>query len=79
TLAGTPALTPQVKRVYAMERTSHLLTAATLGTRKNSKKELAEQLIKQTGNNTLTLMEKVYSPPGLLNPWTLAEKHRHWM
>ncbi|MDO2177169.1 transposase, partial [Escherichia coli] len=60
THAGNPALYPQVKMVCQMELTSHLLTAAAFGTMKNSENELAEQLIEQTGDNTLTLMDKGY-------------------
>ncbi|WP_146700801.1 transposase, partial [Shigella sonnei] len=45
---------------------------------KNSENELAEQLIEQTGDNTLTLMDKGYYSLGLLNAWSLAGEHRHW-
>ncbi|MEW3158064.1 transposase, partial [Escherichia coli] len=76
---GNPALYPQVKMVCQMELTSHLLTAAAFGTMKNSENELAEQLIEQTGDNTLTLMDKGYYSLGLLNAWSLAGEHRHWM
>ena len=79
THAGNPALYPQVKMVCQMELTSHLLTAAAFGTMKNSENELAEQLIEQTGDNTLTLMDKGYYSLGLLNTWSLAGEHRHWM
>lgn len=65
--------------VCQMELTSHLLTAAAFGTMKNSENELAEQLIEQTGDNTLTLMDKGYYSPGLLNAWSQAGDHRHWM
>lgn len=58
--------------VCQMELTSHLLTTAAYGTMKNSENELAEQLIEQTGDNTLTLMDKGYYSPGLLNTWSLA-------
>ncbi|KAA0645195.1 IS4 family transposase [Escherichia coli] len=68
-----------VKMVCQMELTSHLLTAAAFGTMKNSENELAEQLIEQTGDNTLTLMDKGYYSLGLLNAWSLAGEHRHWM
>ncbi|VCW52048.1 Putative transposase (identified by ISEscan HMM) [Escherichia coli] len=67
THAGNPAPYPQVKMVCQMELTSHLLTAAAFGTMKNSENELAEQLIEQTGDNTLTLMDKGYYSLGLLN------------
>ncbi|MFP1452730.1 IS4 family transposase [Escherichia coli] len=46
---------------------------------KNSENELAEQLIEQTGDNTLTLMDKGYYSLGLLNAWSLAGERRHWM
>ena len=65
--------------VCQMELTSHLLTAAAFGTMQNSENELAEQLIEQTGDNTLTLMDKGYYSLGLLNAWSLAGEHRHWM
>ncbi len=65
--------------VCQMELTSHLLTAAAFGTMKNSENELAEQLIEQTGDNTRTLMDKGYYSLGLLNGWSLAGEHRHWM
>ncbi|VCW50411.1 Putative transposase (identified by ISEscan HMM) [Escherichia coli] len=45
---------------------------------KNSENELAEQLIEQTGDNTLTLMDKGYYSLGLLNR-SPAGEHRHWM
>ncbi|WP_024525089.1 IS4 family transposase, partial [Edwardsiella hoshinae] len=69
----------QVKMVCQMELTSHLLTAAAFGTMKNSETELAEQLIGQTGDNTLTLMDKGYYSLGLLNAWSQAGEERHWM
>ncbi len=39
--------------------------------------KLAEQLIEQTGDNTLTLMDKGYYSLGLLNAWSQAGEHRH--
>lgn len=76
THAGNPALYPQVKMVCQMELTIHLLTAAAFGTMKNSENE---QLIEQTGDNTLTLMDKGYYSLGLLNARSPAGEHRHWM
>lgn len=77
--AGQPGLYPQVKMVCQMELTSHLLTAAAFGTMKESVYTLAEQLIAQTGDNTLTLLDKGYYSLGLLNAWNQAGEHRHWM
>ncbi|MGP3715626.1 IS4 family transposase, partial [Yersinia enterocolitica] len=79
TYAGQPGLYPQVKMVCQMELTSHLLTAAAFGTMKESEYTLAEQLIDQTADNTLTLMDKGYYSLGLLNAWSQAGEHRHWM
>ncbi len=79
THAGQPGLYPQVKMVCQMELTSHLLTAAAFGTMKDSEYTLAEKLIEQTGDNTLTLLDKGYYSLGLLNAWTQAGKNRHWM
>ncbi|PKX81392.1 transposase [Pectobacterium peruviense] len=79
TYAGQPGLYPQVKMVCQMELTSHLLTAAAFGTMKESECTLAEQLISQTGDNTLTLLDKGYYSLGLLNAWNQAGTHRHWM
>ncbi|SQI41026.1 Insertion element 4 transposase N-terminal [Leminorella richardii] len=79
TFAGQPGMYPQVKMVCQMELTSHLLTAAAFGTMKESENVLAEQLIEQTGDNTLTLLDKGYYSLGLLNAWNQAGEHRHWM
>ena len=46
---------------------------------KNSESELAEQLIEQTDDNPLTLMDKGYYSLGLLNAWSQAGELRHWM
>ena len=74
-----PAPYPQVKMVCQMELTSHLLTAAAFGTMKESEYSLAEQLISQTGDNTLTLMDKGYYAPGFLHAWHAGGSERHWM
>lgn len=79
TYAGKPGLYPQVKMVCQMELTSHLLTAAAFGTMKESEYTLAEKLIEQTGDNTLTLLDKGYYSLGLLNAWCQAGESRHWM
>ncbi|WP_434523941.1 IS4 family transposase [Photorhabdus asymbiotica] len=79
TYCGQPGLYPQVKMVCQMELTSHLLTAAAFGTMKESEYTLAEQLIDQTGDYTLTLFDKGYYSLGLLNAWHQAGEHRHWM
>lgn len=79
THAGHPAPYPQVKMVCQMELTSHLLTAAAFGTMKDSEYTLAEQLIEQTSDNSLTLLDKGYYSLGLLNAWNQAGEQRHWM
>ncbi|WCG82613.1 IS4 family transposase [Pectobacterium sp. A5351] len=79
TYCGQPGPYPQVKMVCQMELTSHLITAAAFGTMKDSEYTLAEQLIDQTADNTLTLLDKGYYSLGLLNAWKRAGEHRHWM
>lgn len=76
---GQPGAYPQVKMVCQMELTSHLLTAAAFGTMKESEYTLAEQLISQTGDNTLTLFDKGYYSLGLLDAWSRRGTERHWM
>lgn len=76
---GQPGAYPQVKMVCQMELTSHLLTAAAFGTMKESEYTLAEQLISQTGDNTLTLFDKGYYSLGLLDAWSRGGTERHWM
>jgi len=76
---GEPGLYPQVKMVCQMELTSHLLTAAAFGTMKESEYTLAEQLINQTRDNTLTLLDKGYYSLGLLHTWHQQGEERHWM
>lgn len=61
--------------VCQMELTSHLLTAAVFGTMKKSEYTLAEQLIEQTADNTLTLLDKGYYSLGLLDAWNRAGEH----
>ena len=60
TYGGQPGPYPQVKMVCQMELTSHLITAAAFGTMKESEYTLAEQLLGQTADNTLTLLDKGY-------------------
>lgn len=79
TYGGQPGPYPQVKMVCQMELTSHLITAAAFGTMKESEYTLAEQLLGQTADNTLTLLDKGYYSLGLLNAWSQAGEHRHWM
>ncbi len=74
TYCGQSGPYPQIKMVCQMELTSHLITAAAFGTIKDSEYTLAEQLIDQTADNTLT-----YYSLGLLNAWERAGEHRHWM
>ena len=76
---GEPGLYPQVKMVCQMELTSHLLTAAAFGTMKESEYTLAEQLINQTRDNTLILLDKGYYSLGLLHTWHQQGEERHWM
>ncbi|MEZ9301405.1 IS4 family transposase, partial [Vibrio splendidus] len=40
---------------------------------------LAEQLIEQTPDHSLTIFDKGYYSPGLLNRWNKVGQERHWM
>ncbi len=61
--------------VCQMELTSHMLMATAFGTLKNGENELADQLLEQSGDNTLTLMDTGYYSLGLLKVSCLTDWH----
>ncbi|RYV02748.1 IS4 family transposase [Shewanella sp. OPT22] len=70
---------PQIRMVCHMELTSHqLINSAFSGYRTNEMK-LAEELIEDTPDNSLTIFDKGYYSLGLLHNWHQAGKQRHWM
>lgn len=52
-----------------------MLMATAFGTLKNGENELADQLLEQSGDNTLTLMDTGYYSLGLLKVSCLTDWH----
>jgi hypothetical protein len=70
---------PQVRMVCQMELTSHLLTASAFDAVAANEMTLAEQLIEQTPDNSLTLFDKGFYSLGLLHKWSTTGTSRHWL
>ena len=70
---------PQIRMVCHMELTSHQLFNSTFSGYRTNEMKLAEQLIEDTPNNSLTLFDKGYYSLGLLNRWHQAGEQKHWM
>lgn len=70
---------PKIRMVCHMEVTSHQLINSAFSDYRTSEMALAEQLIEQTPDNSLTIFDKGYYSLGLLNRWQQAGKQRHWM
>ena len=70
---------PQLRMVCQMELTSHLVLNSVMDGYKANEMRLAEQLIEQTPDNSLTLFDKGFYSLGLLHQWHQAGKQRHWL
>ncbi|WP_281561751.1 IS4 family transposase [Thalassomonas sp. RHCl1] len=70
---------PQIRMVCHMELTSHQLINSAFAGYRNNEMVLAEQLIEETPDNSLTIFDKGYYSLGLLNRWHQAGEHRHWI
>ena len=70
---------PKIRMVCHMEVTSHQLINSAFSDYRTSEMALAEQLIEQTPDNSLTIFDKGYYSLGLLNRWQQVGKQRHWM
>lgn len=71
---------PQLRMVCQMEVTSHLLSGVAFASvSEASEVDLAAQLIDQTPNHSLTLMDKGFYALGLLHRWGATGTERHWM
>lgn len=77
--ADAESIYPQVRMVCQMELTSHLLTAAAFDSVAVSEMVVAEQLIAQTPDHTLTLFDKGFYSLGLLHQWQTTGHERHWL
>lgn len=66
--------------VCQMEVTSHLLSAAAFaGVSDAGEADLAAQLVTQTPDHSLTLLDKGFYALGLLHTWQSAGTERHWL
>lgn len=70
---------PQVRMVCQMELTSHLLTNSAFDSVGVSEMVLAERLINETPDHSLTLFDRGFYSLGLLNRWQNKGIKRHWL
>ena len=70
---------PQIRMVCHMELTSHQLINSVFDKYKSNEMVLAEQLIDDTPNHSLTLFDKGYYSLGLLHRWNSRGEERHWL
>ena len=70
---------PQVRMLCQMELTSQLLTQAVMDSTAVNEMVLAEQLIAQTPDHSLTLFDKGFYSLGLLHAWQSTGQERHWL
>ncbi|MDO6410138.1 IS4 family transposase [Pantoea phytobeneficialis] len=71
---------PQLRMVCQMEVTSHLLSGVSFGSvTETSEVDLAAGLVKQTPDNSLTILDKGFYALGLLHYWQTSGTGRHWM
>ena len=70
---------PKVRMVCLMELTSHQLIDSAFSDYRTSEMRLAEELIEQTPDQSLTIFDKGYYSLGLLNRWNKVGQERHWM
>ncbi|MCU8382719.1 IS4 family transposase, partial [Vibrio vulnificus] len=70
---------PKVRMVCLMELTSHQLIDSAFSDYRTNEMRLAEELIEQTPDHSLTIFDKGYYSLGLLNRWNKVGQERHWM
>jgi len=70
---------PQVRMVCQMELSSHLLTNSAFDSVAVNEMVLAERLIKNTPDHSLTLFDRGFYSLGLLHRWQNTGKRRHWL
>lgn len=76
---GVENIYPKVRMVCLMELTSHQLIDSTFSDYRTNEMRLAEELIEQVPEHSLTIFDKGYYSTGLLHRWNKAGKERHWM
>jgi len=70
---------PQVRMVCQMELSSHLLINSAFDSVAVSEMVLAERLIKNTPDHSLTLFDRGFHSLGLLHRWQTTGERRHWL
>jgi len=70
---------PQVRMVCQMELSSHLLTNSAFDSVAVNEMVLAERLIKDTPDHSLTLFDRGFHSLGLLHRWQNTGERRHWL
>lgn len=70
---------PQIRMVCQMELTSHQLTNSVFDKYKTNEMTLAERLIEDTPDHSLTMFDRGFYSLGMLYSWQLAGQERHWM
>ncbi len=70
---------PQIRMVCQMELTSHQLTNSVFDKYKTNEMTLAERLIEDTPDRSLTMFDRGFYSLGMLYSWQLAGQERHWM
>ena len=70
---------PQIRMVCQMELTSHQLTNSVFDKYKTNEMTLAERLIEDTPDRSLTMFDRGFYSLGMLYSWQQAGLERHWM
>ncbi|WP_196137805.1 IS4 family transposase [Aliikangiella sp. G2MR2-5] len=70
---------PQVRMVCQMELSSHLITASAFDDYSVNEMKLAERLIINTPDHSLTLFDRGFYSLGLLHHWQSEGTERHWL
>jgi len=70
---------PQVRMVCQMELSRYLLTNSAFDSVSVSEMVLAERLIENTPNHSLTLFDRGFYSLGLLHRWQSTGEKRHWL
>ncbi|KGJ95691.1 IS4 family transposase [Thalassotalea sp. ND16A] len=70
---------PQVRMVCQMELTSHMLINSKFDSVKENEMNLAESLIENTPDHSLTLFDRGFYSLGLLHKWQSTGEVRHWL
>jgi len=77
--SGKDSEYPQIRMVCQMELSSHLLTASAFDDYSINEMKLAERLIANTPDHSLTLFDRGFYSLGLLHSWQSTGTQRHWL